>query len=233
MFLQAFCLVRSMEQHQRVTHTDVLECTQLFSKRDEYVQWEKLSQCSVRYHEVHIHRKMREGSDLYDLFSYGTLPVSAEAFERVNWDIDYRTKWDSYAKSIRVIESKEADADNNHLPHDLVHWVVAFPWPMSHRDYVYLRHRQSSADGVRVLISKGVAQSSVDELSGVIRVEELRTYIVVRPVETDANCCEFAMLYFDDMKGSIPRSIVNWAVSKAIPSFLNQLVDAADKAKPL
>ena len=48
-----------------------------------------------------------------------------------------------------------------------------------------------------MLVSKGVANSSVEEVSGVVRVEQLRTYIVIRPVDGQEGCCEFAMLYFD------------------------------------
>lgn len=119
------------------------------------------------------------------------LPITCEQLADVNFDVEYRLKWDSYAKEIRVVEALD-DA----VPQDMVYWLVAFPWPMSNRDYVFLRHRQQTAEGHHVLISKGITSARVAEVSGVVRVEQLRTFFAIRPATNGAHC-EFALLYFD------------------------------------
>lgn len=185
-----------MDSTPCITADDVNECAQLFARQEDYMEWEKLSQCTVRDHDVHIHRKPREGSDLYDLFAYGSLPITAEQLADINFDHEYRLKWDSYAKDIRVVRSF---VSQDQLAQDLMYWEVAFPWPMSNRDYVFLRHRQVvESSGLIVLISKGLRSTEVEEVSGVIRVEDLRTFIAIRG-GVDGGC-EFSMLYFDDMK---------------------------------
>jgi hypothetical protein len=218
------------QQQQQVTNkisrSDVKECLQLMQNADTYKEWERLSECNIRGHSVKIHRKMRPNSDLYDIYSYGTLPISADQLIDVNWDLDYRVKWDAYAKVICVKDTLRPEMDSWVVDQDMVYWEVAFPWPLANRDYVFYRHTEATKDGLLVLVSKGIeGVTSVPEVPGVVRVEQLRTYFVIKPLERG---CEFALLYFDDLKGSIPRSIVNWAVSKAVPAFLNSLVDAAE-----
>jgi hypothetical protein len=35
--------------------------------------------------------------------------------------------------------------------------------------------------------------------------------------------CDFVMTYFDDPRGSIPKSIVNWVAKSALPSMLETM----------
>lgn len=215
---------------QRIKRADVEECVQLMRNADSYMKWEPLSECYIHDHLVKIYRKLRPDSDLYDIYSCGTLPMSPEELIDVNWDLKYRLKWDAYAKSIQLLESFPASGIE--VDQDLVIWEVAFPWPLANRDYVFYRHRERTADGLLVLVSKGVPGSDgVAEVPGVVRVEQLRTYFVIRNAVEQPGCCEFALLYFDDLKGHIPKSIVNWAVSKAVPLFLKSLVDAVEKRR--
>ena len=102
---------------------------------------------------------------------------------------------------------------------------------MSNRDYVFRRHKSTIDDNVHVLISKGHSHPEHPEASGVVRVDQLRNFMIIKKSAKDPAHCDFSMLYFDDLKGSIPTWLVNWAVSKAVPTFLNSLVDAAKKKK--
>lgn len=108
----------------------------------------------------------------------------------------YRLKWDSYAKDIRVVETLHPtdarvhqdltycatcvieECVRNYLT-DYVGWCKA-PWPLSDRDYVFYRHR-TTRDNMHVLISKGIEGSSVPEVSGNVRVEQLRSFMAIRP----------------------------------------------------
>ena len=111
----------------------------------------------------------------------------------------------------------------------MLHWEVKFPWPMSNRDYVFVRHKSITDDGRHILISKGASHPELQEQSGVVRVDLLRNLMSIEKVSD--NQLSFQMLYFDDLKGSIPTWVVNWAVSKAVPAFLNSLVNAAKKKR--
>jgi hypothetical protein len=60
-------------------------------------------------------------------------------------------QWDEHAKSISVHSSFEHDD----VHQDLLHWEVKFPWPLSNRDYVFVRHRSVLDDGSHIMVSKG------------------------------------------------------------------------------
>ncbi|KAF9356613.1 hypothetical protein BGX26_005003 [Mortierella sp. AD094] len=58
-----------------------------------------------------------------------------------------------------------------------------------------------------------------------VRVEEYRQDVVMVPSE-DGKGCYVWFGYFDDPKGHIPSSIVNWATKHGIPGFLKGIQDA-------
>ncbi|KAF9287527.1 hypothetical protein BGZ74_001068 [Mortierella antarctica] len=61
-----------------------------------------------------------------------------------------------------------------------------------------------------------------------VRVEEYRQDVVMVPSE-DGKGCYVWFHYFDDPKGHIPSSIVNWATKSGIPGFLKGIQDACLK----
>ncbi|KAF9930592.1 hypothetical protein FBU30_000295 [Linnemannia zychae] len=58
-----------------------------------------------------------------------------------------------------------------------------------------------------------------------VRVEEYRQDVIMVPSE-DGKGCYVWFGYFDDPKGHIPSSIVNWATKSGIPGFLKGIQDA-------
>ncbi|KAG0215358.1 hypothetical protein BGX28_000098 [Mortierella sp. GBA30] len=58
-----------------------------------------------------------------------------------------------------------------------------------------------------------------------VRVEEYRQDVVMIPSE-DGKGCHVWFGYFDDPKGHIPSSIVNWATKSGIPGFLRAIQEA-------
>ena len=211
------------EFHGQIGSDDVATARRLADK-GEYLSWEKVGTVQVHGHEVHIHRKALDNG-LFEYFAHGTLPIEAEELSNMNFDHIYRLEWDDYAKTIDVVEEEH---EHDGVVQEVLHWEVAFPWPMSNRDYVFRRHRSIDEDGSHVLISKGATHDSRPEASGCVRVDQLRNFMIIQKSATEKTC-EFSMLYFDDLKGSIPTWLVNWAVSKAVPAFLGNLVDASKK----
>ena len=217
-----------MEFEGKITRADI-EAAKGLVESKEQLKWEKLGTVNVKGHDVVIHRQPVEGG-LYQYYAYGTLPLSSRELADINFDVEYRKEWDSYAKEIRVVGEEHHDETHQ----EQTYWEVAFPWPMSNRDYVFQRHRSQHRLGEEdkqhhILISKGSSHPELPEKSGVVRVEKLLNLMLLSDVDEDR--CEFKMLYFDDLRGSIPNWLTNWAVSKAVPAFLVSLVDAANKRK--
>jgi len=45
---------------------------------------------------------------------------------------------------------------------------------------------------------------------------------------TQADVTEYVYSFYDDPRGRIPKSIINWAVSTGIPGFMRTLYRACD-----
>ncbi|KAJ8307208.1 hypothetical protein KUTeg_015292 [Tegillarca granosa] len=118
-------------------------------------------------HDVTIYRLYNEESGLYQYKVYGTLSdVLPDICAQVYMDLDYRKQWDSYVKDLY-----ETTADGNKV----IYWNVAYPFPMSNRDYVYARElREIDIDGKKIwtVLAKSVDCPSIPENRGVIRVDD-------------------------------------------------------------
>ena len=91
---------------------------------------------------------------------------------------------------------------------DFVYWACKFPWPLTNRDYVYSRKIVTVDEGKEmVFINKACAHPAKPEKSGFVRVD---TYIGHYRVIQDGDKCLIRIKHEDDLKGSIPTTIVNW-----------------------
>eukprot|EP01116_Phalansterium_solitarium_P015730 TRINITY_DN3502_c0_g1_i2.p1 TRINITY_DN3502_c0_g1~~TRINITY_DN3502_c0_g1_i2.p1 ORF type:complete len:174 (-),score=41.98 TRINITY_DN3502_c0_g1_i2:363-821(-) len=108
-----------------------------------------------------------------------------------------------------------------------------FPWPLTNRDYVFYRRASQRPDGSLASISKGGSHPSkppADE-KAFVRVDTLSSMLSVRQREPSAPV-EYVLVYFDDMKGSIPKRLINWFVGSAVPQLLKALRQACAAYPP-
>ncbi|KAG0308494.1 hypothetical protein BGZ97_013362 [Linnemannia gamsii] len=145
------------------------------------------------------------------LGSYPDLPT--RYLLRAYTDLDYRKSWDSNMISWRA------------LPNHRLHFTAKFPWPLYPRDYVYELRTQEFAEGVVCVNGKSVFDEATPERSGTVRVDDFRQDVVIQPTE-DGRGCNVWFGYYDNPKGNIPSSIINWAAKSGIPSFLHSMRDA-------
>uniref|UniRef100_A0A8B9JKD8 Phosphatidylcholine transfer protein n=1 Tax=Astyanax mexicanus TaxID=7994 RepID=A0A8B9JKD8_ASTMX len=93
-----------------------------------------------------------------------------------------------------------------------IYWEVKYPFPLSNRDYVYVRERKDlevNGRKIWVVLAKSLAVSQCPEKAGVIRVKDYKQSLAL---ESDgANGTKVFMNYFDNPGGKIPPWLVNWA----------------------
>ncbi|GAA6084759.1 phosphatidylcholine transfer protein, partial [Tachysurus ichikawai] len=111
-----------------------------------------------------------------------------------------------------------------------VYWEVKYPFPLSNRDYVYVRERRDLlVDGRKIwmVLARSSDVSHCPEKSGVIRVKDYKQTVVM---ESDgAQGIKVFMNYFDNPGGNIPTWLINWAAKTGVPGFLKDLQDACSK----
>uniref|UniRef100_A0A3B1IPN6 Phosphatidylcholine transfer protein n=1 Tax=Astyanax mexicanus TaxID=7994 RepID=A0A3B1IPN6_ASTMX len=110
-----------------------------------------------------------------------------------------------------------------------IYWEVKYPFPLSNRDYVYVRERKDlevNGRKIWVVLAKSLAVSQCPEKAGVIRVKDYKQSLAL---ESDgANGTKVFMNYFDNPGGKIPPWLVNWAAKSGVPAFLTDMQKACN-----
>ncbi|KAF0033270.1 hypothetical protein F2P81_015560 [Scophthalmus maximus] len=163
-------------------------------------------------------------SGLYEYKVFGVLAsCTAELCAEVYMDLTYRKHWDGYVK-----ELYEKDFDG----HSAIYWEVKYPFPLSNRDYVYIRERRDlDVDGrkIWVILARSSPATPCAEKSGVLRVNDYKQSLAL---ESDgAGGTKVFMNYFDNPGGMIPNWLVNWAAKSGVPGFLTDMQKACSNYK--
>ncbi|XP_008589494.1 PREDICTED: uncharacterized protein LOC103606722 [Galeopterus variegatus] len=109
----------------------------------------------------------------------------------------------------------------------VVYWEVNYPFPMSNRDYTYIRQRRElDVEGrkVHVILAQSTSVPQLPERSGVIRVRQYKQSLAI---ESDGKKgSKVFMYYFDNPGGQIPTWLINWVAKNGVPNFLKSMEKA-------
>ena len=150
--------------------------------------------------------------------------IPASVIYRVQTDLAFREEWDTYCEEC-VSLGHQADGC------ELVYWLVAYPWPLTKRDYVYGRCLQEpdTDTGPYVVASRACPLGEhCPENEEYVRVCTFTSELTITPVASGG--CKMKLLYQDDPRGSLPKRVVNWAATKGFASAMQDLVRAAEMA---
>ncbi|XP_006889518.1 PREDICTED: phosphatidylcholine transfer protein [Elephantulus edwardii] len=168
---------------------------------------------------ISIYRLLDQQTGLYEYKVFGGLEDCPPALlADVYMDLDYRKQWDQYVKELY---EKECGGET------VVYWEVKYPFPMSNRDYVYLRQRQElEIDGqkVYVILAQSTSVPQFPEKSGVIRVKQYKQSLAIQSDGKKGS--KVFMHYFDNPGGQIPSWLINWAAKNGVPNFLKDMAKA-------
>nr|XP_024647054.1 phosphatidylcholine transfer protein isoform X7 [Macaca nemestrina] len=123
---------------------------------------------------ISIYRLLDQKTGLYEYKVFGVLEdCSPTLLADVYMDLDYRKQWDQYVKALY---EQECNGQT------VVYWEVKYPFPMSNRDYVYLRQRRDlDVEGrkIHVVLAQSTSVPQLVERSGVIRVKQYKQSLAI------------------------------------------------------
>ncbi|XP_078510533.1 phosphatidylcholine transfer protein isoform X2 [Lissotriton helveticus] len=138
-----------------------------------------------------IYRLYDQESGLYEYKVFGGLPdCPPELFADVYMDLDYRKQWDQFVKALYETTFEEGKA---------IYWEVKYPFPLSNRDYLYVRKRQDlNIDGrkIWVILAKSISLPDITEKSGIIRVTGYKQSLAIESDGT--NGCKERSAFLPD-----------------------------------
>ncbi|XP_007462980.1 PREDICTED: phosphatidylcholine transfer protein-like [Lipotes vexillifer] len=190
-------------------------CAELQQPALSRADWELL----VETFGISIYRLLDQQTGVYEYKVFGFLEdCSPDLLADVYMDLDYRKQWDQYVKELY---EKECNGEA------VVYWQVKYPFPMSNRDYVYVRQqRELDHEGqkIHVILAQSTSVPQFPEKSGVIRVKEYKQSLAIQ--SDGKRGSKVFMYYFDNPGGQIPSWLINWAAKKGVPNFLKDMTKA-------
>lgn len=223
--------VSSMVSREAVEEHVRHECEELLSKGtvEENQGWEKVFHDGERLRVWR--RKVGPKSTAFEYALRGKTTHPPHVFFKTAFlDVDNRMRWDESCGDARFLER----CDKSGV--ETLYWVTKYPWPVSERDYVFHRLMSKRHGAYHAVSWVGnppstlaitdftkPSQSVLDQVPNHrVRVVDYRTAMLVRP--TPEGGAIWCLRVLDDPKvAMVPTSVVNWIVSKTLPSSANKL----------
>lgn len=144
--------------------------------------------------------------------------ISPQSIFRVQTDLEFRSKWDSYCVEVSKL--------GRHDGWEIVYWEVSYPWPLSNRDYVYARRSHEPTAGSYVIVQRACELGEHRaERNNVVRVCTYTSDVLITP-DGPSGGCKMKIMYQDDPRGRIPKSLVNWAAKQGFANAMSDLARA-------
>lgn len=187
--------------------------------------WEKV----LRKEYLMLYRRFDHDLQIYIYKMLGTFDdITALVFLQVQLDTDYRMSWDDHALRLSIIDR------NDDIQSDVVHWIQRFPFPLTNRDYLYVRRycldTSVAASPKLVMKCHSITHPDVEVDKKNVRVNNYESSIIIQSnSRLDEKGMKFIMTCCEDAKATIPSSTYSYLAQSGIPNFVEKLHDAAMK----
>ncbi|XP_026191471.1 uncharacterized protein LOC34622234 [Cyclospora cayetanensis] len=134
--------------------------------------------------------------------------------------IPTRLKWDTTFGDYRVVEQ---DVDGC----EMIYCLMKAPFPVSNRDFLQWRRTEEDPEAkVTKMLMRSADHPSVPEKSGVVRAETLISGYIMAAQPNDASSSTLFILAQTDVKGLIPKWVVNTTAARAPVGWVDSLKKA-------
>lgn len=137
-------------------------------------------------------------------------------------DAEYRKTWDQ-----NMLAGFNICDLNKH--NDIGYYGAKFPWPLANRDFCNMRSWMEFTNGEFLIFNHSVPHNDCPEKKGFVRAKSIVTGYYVMPLPNHPNGCVLIYVTHTDLAGSIPHSVINFAMQKGVPGIMNRMEECAEK----
>ena len=204
----------SDEEPFHVTHP-YLECFEHLLAIEREPANEKLWKLVVNKPETKVYQRKAGDSPICMIKAYCQVQFSARTVYTAIWDTSIRTRWDAVFNEFRLIDTTPE--------YEVLYYMIKTPFGITRRDW--LQRRVEIHDypepGTIIMHFCSMEHPAMPHKKGVIRAETLVSGYVIRP--TGENTCNVMIVSQNDIKGLIPKVLVNSVASKAPADWVNSM----------
>jgi START domain len=165
--------------------------------------------------ETKVFQKKAGDSPICMIKAFCDVKYPAMTVYKAIWDTEVRTKWDTLFNEFRVIDVQK--------DYEVLYYMIKTPFGISKRDWVQRRIQifDYPDPGNIILHFVSMEHPAMPPKKGAIRAETLISGYIIRP--TSEKTCKVTIISQNDIKGLIPKSIVNSIASKAPVEWVNTM----------
>jgi len=190
---------------------------------DNVSKWEKVIDNNL----IKIEKIKPENSPVVLLRAWATIDgfTPREVFEQI-YNTEKRCKWDNVTAYMTTVESIDDGSD-------IIHFVIKTPFGITERDF--LQRRDYIMDypepGTITMSFQSCLHPAMPPAKNRIRGETHIAGYIIKPSLTKPGSTELCVLTQCDIKGKVPKTIVNMVASRAPADWVNKLRKACEKSR--
>jgi len=148
-----------------------------------------------------------------------------EIFDQI-YDTENRAKWDTVTMGLSVVEKISETCQT-------IYFYVKTPIGISERDFVQIRNFKLDypEKGQILMTFQSQTHAKAPPVKGRIRAETNIAGYIIKPSSRAPNSTDICIISQVDIKGNIPKIIVNMASGKAPAEWVNKLVKACERTR--
>ena len=173
---------------------------------------------------IRVFKRKEEDSPVVLIKVLATLDsIPPEKVFRLIYDLDIRREWDSVLSSMRTFDRLSEEIDH-------MYSVYKAPIGISNRDFCQRRTKAKNYKGVPYLIHlESVVNAECPQVKGIVRAHTTISGYIIRPGLKGTQSTEMTIFSQTDIKGKIPKTIINMAAAKAPASWCKNFKAHAEK----
>jgi len=222
-------------ERKGIPHHSILQKSLVTSKTKQQIVFEKVMAISndttskwdtvVNTPTIKIYKIKPEDSPVILLKAWALIEnfTPKEVFDQI-YDTVNRAKWEPVTMGLRVVEQIDDHSD-------IIYYYVKTPFGITERDFVQKRNFAFDypEKGSIIMSFESCTHPSAPPLKNRIRGETHIAGYVMRPSTTRPGSTDFCIISQIDIKGSIPKAIVNMVAGKAPADWVKKLTKACEK----
>lgn len=176
--------------------------------------------------EVVVFKKKTEGTPMVLIKAVATLRgIPKEIVFEAIYDTDIRQQWDKLFHHFEVVEHDEEKMDT------VLYYVIKAPIGISNRDFLQRRKviHDFPKKGVTYMHFKSIEHEDKPPVKGIVRAETIISGYVIEQIEDNPPTTRLTVISQNDIKGLIPKYLVNMASGKAPKQWIGNLITGCDE----
>lgn len=171
--------------------------------------------------EVIVFKKKTEGTPMVLIKAIATLrDIPKEIVFKAIYDTNIRQEWDKLFHHFEVVEHDEETMRT------VLYYVIKAPLGISNRDF--LQQRKVIFDfptkGVTYMHFKSIEHPGKPPVKGIVRAETIISGYIIEQIQDDPPITQLTVISQNDIKGLIPKYLVNLASGKAPKQWIGNLI---------